>query len=68
MSGDVLTISVEEAARLLGIGRNTAYDLVREGRLPHLRFGRTIRIPLAALSSWLDRQALDGFTPVDRVG
>lgn len=53
MSPDALTVSVPEAARLLGIGRNTAYELVRLGRLPHVRIGRTIRVPLQALHVWL---------------
>lgn len=29
-----LTVSVPEAARMLGISRNTAYALARAGRLP----------------------------------
>lgn len=31
---DKLTVSVPEAARALGISRNTAYALARAGRLP----------------------------------
>jgi len=43
---------------MLGIGRNAAYELVRSGRLPHLRFGRTIRVPVEALHSWLLRESV----------
>lgn len=57
MSTDVITVSVPEAARMLGIGRNMAYDLVRSGRLPHLRFGRSIRVPVEALRSWALRES-----------
>jgi excisionase family DNA binding protein len=39
----------EEFRAYLGLGRNTVYDLLRRGEIPHLRFGRTIRIPKAAL-------------------
>lgn len=53
MSPDALTLTVPEAARLLGIGRNAAYDLIRRGELPHVRFGRTIRVPRSALEPWL---------------
>lgn len=42
---------------MLGIGRNAAYDLVRIGRLPYVRFGRNIRIPVEALHSWLLRES-----------
>lgn len=31
---DKLTVSVPEAAKVLGISRNTAYALARAGRLP----------------------------------
>lgn len=44
-----LTVTVEEAARLLGIGRGTAYELARTGGLPVLRLGRRIVVPRAAL-------------------
>lgn len=51
-----LTLSVTEAARELGVGKNTAYDLIRANRLPHLRIGRNIRIPRQALESWLQQE------------
>lgn len=46
-------MSVSEAAALLGISRNSAYEAVRSGELPALRFGRSIRIPGAALNRLL---------------
>ena len=36
-NGKTLTISVSEAGVLLGIGRNLAYRLAREGSLPGVR-------------------------------
>jgi excisionase family DNA binding protein len=36
MADDPLVVSVEEAARLLGIGRGLAYDAARAGTLPGL--------------------------------
>lgn len=56
-----LTVSVPEAARLLGIGRNAAYELVATGRLPHVRFGRTIRVPRDTLGAWLRQEATDRY-------
>ena len=35
-----LTLTVEEAARLLGISRALAYELVRDGDIPSLRLRR----------------------------
>jgi excisionase family DNA binding protein len=56
MATDRLTLSVSEAARELGVGKNTAYDLIRANRLPHLRIGRNIRIPRQALETWLQHE------------
>lgn len=58
---DRYTITVEEAARRLGIGRSLAYSLIREGALPHLRLGSRIVIPVSALQRLLDQaQGSDG--------
>ena len=49
-----LLLRVSEVARVLGISRQRAYQLVADGTLPHTRIGpRTIRIPRAALEAWL---------------
>lgn len=50
-----LTLTVEEAAELLGIGRNAAYEAVRLGTLPSARIGRRILIPRVSLDCWLER-------------
>lgn len=47
------TMTVEEAARLLGISRSTAYECVRDGSLPSLRLRRRIVIPAAAVDKLL---------------
>lgn len=51
VSSDVerLTLSVEEAALMLGISRALAYELVRRGELPRLQLGRRIVVPRQAL-------------------
>ena len=53
-----LTLTVEQAAKLLGIGRSTAYELVHTGDIPSLRLGRRIVVPIARLNDLL------GSTPV----
>jgi excisionase family DNA binding protein len=47
------TLSVPEAGRLLGLGRNAAYDAARRGELPVLEFGRKKRVPCVALQRML---------------
>lgn len=48
-----LVLTVDEAAAVLRISRGSAYEAVRAGELPHVRFGRTIRVPRHALLSQL---------------
>ncbi len=52
-----LTVSVTEAAKLLGIGRGTAYECVRTGELPSIKLGRRIVIPKRALLALVDGTA-----------
>ncbi len=48
-----LTYSVTETAELLGISRSTAYESVRDGTIPSLRFRRRIVIPKIAVERLL---------------
>ncbi len=52
-----VTLRVEELMPILGIGRNTAYELVRSGRLRSIRVGRQIRIPKAEVLRFLNTHA-----------
>jgi excisionase family DNA binding protein len=44
-----LTLTVEEAAQLLGISRAFAYEAVRRGEISSITIGRRILVPKAAL-------------------
>ena len=44
-----LTLSVEQAARLLGVSRGVAYEAARSGQLPTIRLGRRVLVPRAQL-------------------
>lgn len=48
---DVMT--VDEAARRLGISRSSAYEAVRSGELPAIRVGRRLLIPRVRFELWL---------------
>lgn len=52
---EALTITVEQAGRLLGISRALAYELVRRGELPALRLGRRLVVPADAIDAMLER-------------
>jgi excisionase family DNA binding protein len=49
---DVLT--VPEVMALTRLGRNTVYESIGRGEIPHVKFGRRILIPKAALSKLLE--------------
>jgi len=53
MVTEKLTHTVEEAASLLGVSRNSAYALARTGALPTIRLGKRLLVPKAALERLL---------------
>ncbi|MGH9023547.1 MAG: helix-turn-helix domain-containing protein [Acidimicrobiia bacterium] len=50
-----LTLTVEEAAQLLGISRALAYELIARHELPSLRLGRRIVVPRRALEALVEQ-------------
>lgn len=59
-----LMLTVEETARVLRIGRNSAYEAVAGGSIPSIRIGRKIRVPRRALAAWIeDRDEHWSFEP-----
>jgi excisionase family DNA binding protein len=47
------TLSVEEAGRILGISRTSAYAYAKDGSLPTIRLGGHLLVPKAALDKLL---------------
>jgi excisionase family DNA binding protein len=47
------TLTVAEAAKVLGIGRGSAYEAVKRGELPVVRLGKRLVVPRAALERLL---------------
>ncbi len=47
------TLTVEEAATLLGIGRTAAYEADGRGQLPTRRLAQRLLVPVPALLDWL---------------
>jgi excisionase family DNA binding protein len=54
-SEQTITLSVEEAARLLGISPGLAYELVHRGELAAIRLGRRILVPRHVIESLVNR-------------
>jgi len=49
------TMTIPEAARLLGISRSAAYRAVARGEIPTIRIGRRLLVPTAKLYAMLGR-------------
>lgn len=52
-----LTLTVEEAAKLLGVSRIKGYELAHSEGFPAMRLGRKLLIPRDRFLAWIDQQA-----------
>lgn len=50
-----LLLTVEEAAKRLGVGRTLMYPLVKDGEVESVQIGRLRRIPADALPRYLEQ-------------
>ena len=48
-------LTVDEMRKVLRIGRNAAYQMVKEGSIQTIRIGRSIRVPRKALMQLVER-------------
>ena len=63
-----LTLSVEEAGKLLGVSRQIAYQLSRRADFPTLHIGRRVLVPRKQLEEWMDRHVTGAEVDTDRAG
>jgi excisionase family DNA binding protein len=49
-----VTYSVPEVAQLLGISRNSAYEAIKRGEIPVIRFGTRIIVPKPAFDRLIE--------------
>ena len=47
-------VTISGAARLLGVGRNTIYRLIRAGRLETVRLNGVSRVPMRSIDAMVD--------------
>ncbi len=55
-----LLLKPDEAARRLSLARSTLYELVLTGEIASIKIGRSRRIPLGALTDYIERKLRDG--------
>jgi excisionase family DNA binding protein len=58
-SNDQLLMSVEDAAKLLGISRSLAYQLCERRELPTLRLGRRLVVPARVLMRMIEEAEIE---------
>jgi len=52
-----LALTMREAAAALHVSERTLWAWTKQRVVPHVRVGKTIRIPRAALEQWLAEQS-----------
>jgi excisionase family DNA binding protein len=55
-AAQVRLLTPEEAARWLGVGRSTLYELLAAGEIPSIRIGRCRRIPSWELRRFIEEK------------
>ncbi len=59
--GEVLAVTVAEAARRLGVSRTTVYELVGQGKIRRVRVGNSPRITVAELKRFVEALEFENF-------
>lgn len=54
-------LTIREAARRLGLSRSKLYNLMDSGALPYSKFGKSRRIPAAAVQMLIERSIVGGW-------
>ncbi|AMB86675.1 DNA-binding protein [Pseudomonas agarici] len=55
-----LSVSVEDAAKIVGYSRSGVYELIASGDLKAFKLGRRRLILMAELKAWIERAAQAG--------
>ena len=55
-----VVLDVTEVSAYLGVTRDTVYRLIREGQLPHVRIGKSLRVRVETLEQFVkDRETTE---------
>ena len=55
VSGKKLTVSVQEAADMIGVSKPKMFDLLHSGEISHKRIGKKIIISYQAVVDWINQ-------------
>lgn len=59
MGDEKVLLTPEEAGTRMGVSRSVVYELLAEGRLDSIRIGRSRRIPVKAIDTFIQAQLRD---------
>ena len=54
-SGEPICVKVNDAARMIGVGRTKLYELIANGELETIKIGKATRITTASLHRLVER-------------
>ncbi|MBO4938505.1 MAG: helix-turn-helix domain-containing protein [Oscillospiraceae bacterium] len=57
-----LTLSVPEAAEIIGISKSKMYELVRSKGFPTIQVGKRLLVSAKGLERWIEEQAAKGWS------
>lgn len=56
-----LTLSIPEAAKVIGISRSQMYALAKSEGFPTIQIGRRVLVSVKGLERWVEEQAAKGW-------
>ena len=59
-------LTAQEVSPIIRMPKARVYQLIAEGILPHVRIGKSIRVPRAAFEDWLANQNTSALASVNR--
>ncbi len=65
MNAQVQMLRAGDVAGMLGVSRRRVYQLAQTGKVPSLRQGRSVFIPLHAWEEWLRQQSAEALRRVE---
>ena len=51
---DKKLLSIDELSERIGVAKNTLYDWVSMGKIPHLKLGKLVRFEVVKIEQWLE--------------
>lgn len=55
-----ITVSVDQAAKMLNLGRNRVYDLIQENKVESFTYGRRRLITVASINQFIAASVEEG--------